>query len=403
MSSFADDRSPGDQSPHRMPHDVQSAASENPVPTSPVGLSGTQDTPPTKKLRWRPYAGVVGLLGMCFTLLIGLLIPVPYVIEKPGPAFNTLGAPQGTKIIDVKGHQTYTTSGALSMTTVSVEGAPGNTVHATDVLKAWLNSDEAVAPREAFFPPGQSQSQVQLVNTVQMTTSQDLAVAAALSALKIPYQRSVIVAGVGHDAAALGVLEPGDRIIALRGETEADAQGYRTLAGSSPAGQKIPVVVRRNGRDLKLEVPTKVVDGRSLMGVVLSDGYQFPFDVSINLQDVGGPSAGMMFALGVYDTLTPGSLTGGQNIAGTGTIDAQGQVGSIGGIRQKMIGAHSGGARFFLAPAANCSQVVGHIPENLQVVRVNTLDDAIRAVTAIGKTGNAQGLPTCTGTSEAAH
>ena len=97
--------------------------------------------------------------------------------------------------------------------------------------------------------------------------------------------------------------------------------------------------------------------------MVLQYKFKFPFDVKISLDKVGGPSAGMMFALGIVDTVTPGDLTGGKHVAGTGTITPDGAVGPIGGIGQKMVGARSGGATMFLAPAANCDDVVGHIPD----------------------------------------
>ncbi|WP_125963353.1 YlbL family protein [Bifidobacterium dolichotidis] len=117
--------------------------------------------------------------------------------------------------------------------------------------------------------------------------------------------------------------------------------------------------------------------------------------VKLHIEDIGGPSAGMMYALGIVDKLTPQNEANGQIIAGTGTIDAEGKVGPIGGIDLKMVGAQESGAKWFLAPADNCSQVVGHVPEGLRDVRVSTLDEAYKAVVAIGK-GQGDSLPQCT-------
>ena len=122
------------------------------------------------------------------------------------------------------------------------------------------------------------------------------------------------------------------------------------------------------------------------------DEHRVKFDVA----DVGGPSGGMMFALGIYDKLTPGQLTGGHDIAGTGTIDGAGVVGPIGGIQQKMFGAKNAGAKFFLAPAENCSEVVGHIPAGLRVFKVTNFKDALTAVEEIGAGDDLSALPTCT-------
>ncbi len=118
--------------------------------------------------------------------------------------------------------------------------------------------------------------------------------------------------------------------------------------------------------------------------------------MTIQLDNVGGPSAGMMFALGIVDQLTPGELNGGENVAGTGTIDAEGTVGPIGGIRQKLYGARDAGAEYFLAPAANCDEVVGHVPDGLQVIRTGTLEESLDALSVIAEGGDVASLPTCT-------
>ncbi|MGH3670280.1 MAG: S16 family serine protease, partial [Pseudonocardiaceae bacterium] len=105
-----------------------------------------------------------------------------------------------------------------------------------------------------------------------------------------------------------------------------------------------------------------------------------PFTTTITLADVGGPSAGLMFALAIVDKLTPGALAGNIFVAGTGTIVPAGQVGSIGGIPLKMISAREAGATVFLVPAGNCAEAVQHVPAGLRLVRVNTLTDAVHAL-----------------------
>lgn len=156
--------------------------------------------------------------------------------------------------------------------------------------------------------------------------------------------------------------------------------------------------IRRDGDDREVTVvpaARSATDATPMIGVVLGASYRFPFQVDIHLRDVGGPSAGMMFALGIYDTLTPGALTGGAHIAGTGTIDGDGDVGPIGGIRQKMIAARDAGARWFLAPESNCAEVVGHVPDGLAVFAVSTLDQAVKVVEAVGDGASTAGFPGC--------
>jgi PDZ domain-containing protein len=152
---------------------------------------------------------------------------------------------------------------------------------------------------------------------------------------------------------------------------------------------------------------TKVVDtepspddpDRAVIGVVPGAGYVSPIDVKLQLGNVAGPSAGLMFALGIIDTMTPGRLNGGEHVAGTGTITASGRVGPIGGIQQKLYGAQGNGADYFLAPASNCDEVVGHVPEGLRVFRVASLDRAVAAVEAIAA-GRTEDLPTCAATTD---
>ena len=128
------------------------------------------------------------------------------------------------------------------------------------------------------------------------------------------------------------------------------------------------------------------------MGVQITQEYKFPFQVTISVGDIGGPSAGMMFALGIIDKLSRLSLTSGRFIAGTGEITASGQVQPIGGIQQKMIGARNAGATIFLTPAANCADAKGAVPAGLRLVKVSTLNQAVTYLEAL-KAGKS--VPSC--------
>jgi PDZ domain-containing protein len=342
-----------------------------------------------------PRLAITTLVLLCAMVLGGLFIPVPYVIEQPGPAIDVLGSYEGEKVLDIEGHKTYPTDGELMMTTVAIGGGPGYRVTPADVMRSWFDKTRAVSPRETVYPDDQTQDQTTLQNTVQMKTSQQDAVAVALDELDVDYTEGVFVAGVEKDAPAKDTLKAGDQVLAVGGRSAKDTAGFQKLTAATPEGQDVDMTIRRDGRTTNVQVPTEVRDGEPKMGIILSEGYDFPFDVHIGVGEVGGPSAGTMFALSVYDQLTPGSLTEGRKIAGTGTIDADGEVGAIGGIRQKMVGAKDAGADFFLAPGANCTDVSGAEPEGMSVVRVDTFDDALGAVRSIAKNGDAKGLPTC--------
>lgn len=325
---------------------------------------------------------VLALAGVGLVSLVSL----PYVVIAPGPVVNTLGADQdGTALIQVEGRATYPAAGALDFTTVRLFGGPGRKVTAWDVIGAWVDADRRVVDESDLFPEDVTAQQVQDANTAEMVGSQHEAAAAALRALGMSVPEVIDISEVSPDSSFVGRLQPGDRIVAIGGVTVTGLDDVRPLVQAQPPGAEVTVSVRRDGEIVEVTGTTGDVDGTAVLGVFLSVDFDFPVDVTIDAGDVGGPSAGMMFALGLYDVLTPGDLTGGADLAGTGTIDASGRVGPIGFIAQKLIGARDAGAQYFLAPLANCDAVTGHVPDGLTVVAVETLDEALSAVRSIAQ------------------
>lgn len=342
---------------------------------------------------------VVMLIAGFSAVLIGALaalLPVEYAVLHPGPVLNTLGEVKGKKLISISGRTTYPTSGQLDLTTVSVVGGPDRPITLVQVISGWLDRTAAVVPQEEVFAPGQTQQQSDAENKAEMVSSQESATAAALSTLGIAVPTTLAVAGVQPNAPAAGVLKTDDVIRAVNGQTITGLKQLRTVLQSTKAGSDVQVEVKRKSATQTLTVGTVASeqDGHTVLGVYIDPTFRFPFTVKIQIEDIGGPSAGTMFALGIIDTLTPGDLTGGKKIAGTGTIDADGVIGPIGGIRQKLVGARRVGARYFLAPADNCNEVRKHIPDGLTVVKVGTLNAARDAVTAIAANRVAD-LPGC--------
>ena len=358
---------------------------------------------PRRVISRRTRLGLWALVVALLALLAMSFLPTAYVIQLPGPVYNTLGTVstsdgEEVPLIEVSGAQTYPTTGALDLLTVQIAGSRERPPSWFDLAVAWFDPARAVVPIETVFPDGQTSEQRSEESAALMTDSQEEATAAALSELGYDVGVQITVFSVGEDAPARGILEEGDVVLRADGEPVTDAAALRDSVQQS-AGAPLTLDILRDGEEMTVEVtpaPT-TVDGQTvwLIGVTLITDYDFPIDVTIQLNNVGGPSAGMMFALGIMDTLTPEDLTGGQSIAGTGTITADGTVGPIGGVQQKMWGAVRADADYFLAPAANCPEVVDEIPGDLQVFSVATLDDALSVLDAISSDGDLSQLPTC--------
>jgi Lon-like protease len=323
--------------------------------------------------------------GILFTVLfvLALTMPVPYVILSPGPTYNTLGTDDsGNKIIVIHGVKTRHISGHLNLTTVNVSTEP---LTAFAALDGWLLHDEVVVPRASVYPPGQSQQQVDEKNIQDFSQSQDSATAAAFC--ELGYRRGFGVITVDPKGPAHGRLHPGDRLRTLNGSPINSPARLSDVLSARTPGTVATVAVTRGSSPVvvkvKLRSPPKGAKGARL-GITVAKGCLAPFEVDLGLgNQIGGPSAGLMFALGIIEQVGPRDLTKGMFIAGTGTIDGAGHVGPIGGIALKMIAARHKGATVFLAPAGNCRDVRGATPSGLDVVKVDTLHSAVQDLLAL--------------------
>ncbi len=333
------------------------------------------------------------MTGVLFVVLFVLFftISVPYVVLSPGPTFNTLGGTgNGHAIIKISGTPVNKTSGHLNLTTVGVTTGP---VTPYQAFTGWLRGSEIVVPRSAVYPPDQTTSQTNRQNTQDFVQSQDNATAAALCQLGYPHFGVVHVLPKGP---AAGKLRAGDAIRSIDGTSTDTAAQLKSALQGKKIGQTVTVGVIRHKSSRQIDVTlgrTKSTGDTPALGVTITDSCVAPFTVDLGLaNEIGGPSAGLMFALGIVDKVGDDNLTDGRFIAGTGTITPQGSVGPIGGIQLKMIAARDKGASVFLAPGGNCSDVRGNIPSGLQVVKVTSLKSAIRDLDRLERH---QGVPHC--------
>jgi Lon-like protease len=347
----------------------------------------------SRRVRTLLVSGVLFLV----LLILAFTLPVPYAVLTPGLTLNTLQPYQGQQVIGIKGKTPNPTSGNLNLTTIQVSLG---SVTVVNVLSAWLQGDQLVVPESYIVPPGQTIDQVNQQNTADFQSSQDSAVVAAACLLGYPKRFGVLF--VTPDGPSAGKLRPEDVLVSVAGQPVNNYQQLKAVLRKQHAGASVPVVIVRRGKQQSVNVTLGPPDSGSTgatmgVGVTPSPQCLMPFEIDLGLGDkIGGPSAGLMFTLGIIDKVGDPdkyNLTQGRFIAGTGTIDAQGKVGAIGGIQLKMIAARDAGATLFLAPADNCSDVRGAVPSGLQVVKVSTLQNAVHDLMVPGD--QAANLPGC--------
>ncbi|GAA4818294.1 PDZ domain-containing protein [Streptomyces ziwulingensis] len=343
-------------------------------------------------------------------LCAGVFIPVPYAEMSPGPTVNTLGDHDGEPVLQISGRKTYEAGGHLNMTTVRVTSADYK-MNLVEAVYGWLAHDNKVVPHDTLYPDGKTEEQSTQENAEEFSQSQESAKVAALKELDIPVQSWVVVSTVVKDSPAEGTLHAGDVIKAVDGTAVKQPADVAKLVTEHKPGEDVVFTVvpakeqaaaeKENRRttgteDIRITTTASADTGekRAVVGISAGTDHTFPFTIDIKLADVGGPSAGLMFALGIYDKLTPGDLTGGAFVAGTGTIDDAGEVGPIGGIEMKTVGARDKGAQYFLTPADNCAAAAEDTPDGLTLVKVGTIDDALGALKDI-RAGDTADLPTC--------
>ncbi|MET9895543.1 PDZ domain-containing protein [Streptomyces sp. NPDC006465] len=344
-------------------------------------------------------------------LCAGVFIKVPYSEMSPGPTVNTLGDHDGEPVLQISGRKTYPTTGHLNMTTVRVTSADYN-MNLVEAVYGWLAHDNKIVPHDTLYPDGKTEEQSTQENAEEFSQSQESAKVAALKELDIPVKSWVIVSTVLKGSPAEGRLHAGDVIKAVDGTTVKAPDDVAKLVTKHKPGDKVAFTIVPAKEQAAAEKENRTATGtkqvtittaksddsgsdRAIVGISAGTDHTFPFTVDIKLADVGGPSAGLMFALGIVDKLTPGNLTGGKFVAGTGTIDDDGKVGPIGGIEMKTVGARDKGAQYFLTPKDNCAAAAKDTPSGLTLVKVDTIDDAMGALKGISA-GRTSDLPTCT-------
>jgi Lon-like protease len=336
--------------------------------------------------RWLLLPLVAALLVAGFALVRGAVPcetvgaqPACYVALRPGPAEDTL------RLVDIEGASSYSSSGELLLTTVAVDEDLGF----GEWLRASVSRSVDAVPREQIYPSETDREEVTEYNAALMADSQLTATMAALDAAGYEVTgEGALVASVAADAVT-DDLTVGDVITAVDGDPVTDNRGVVDAVQRRAPGTRVVLDVDRDGerREVTIDLGASPEDpDRAYVGVLLTTELDLPVDIEIDAGVIGGPSAGLMFALSIIDLLEPDDLTGGAVVAGTGTLDIDGHVGAIGGIRQKIVGATARGldrrpATVFLVPRGNIDEAQGTpVGRDVLLVPVDTLDDALEAL-----------------------
>ena len=364
----------------------------------------------------------VSAVATCALLAGAFVLPSSYVKEGPGPLFDVLGTYQEKEVIEISGAPSYKTFGKMNMTTVSVSGGPYTEMSGAEAFYGWLAFDgnrSLVVPTDALYPHV-SHEQATAATGAQMADSQTQAKVAAMRQLKMAVTEKVQVLSTVEGSPAASALKADDRIVKV-GEKQIETLTDVPKAVNASNGSPIDVTVERDGKQQTFKLtPVRSSDNsRWILGAGLKQSYDLPAHVQYNLDGVGGPSAGLMLALGTVDKLSEGTLLADEDaggdpyrsyISGTGTIDADGKVGAIGGIKYKILATGRYGARYFLAPKENCESIVkmqaqdpdlfnyyhaGQVRGTMVVVPVSTLDEAVKTVEAIKSGTPDDSLPRC--------
>ncbi|UBH06573.1 hypothetical protein K8P10_002084 [Leucobacter sp. Psy1] len=344
----------------------------------------------------------IGFAIAALLVLVAAVTPSPFVVERPGPVIDTLGdvdvEGEELPVLSITGAETYPTTGSLSLTSVTLIGGPEHPTKWLSLIAPLFDRDQRIAPRSEFFPDGVTEEQRSAVNTAMMGSSQTQAAAAAAREMGMDVPGRVLVADVVEGGPGEGVLKPEDEIRTVGGAAVADVEALRAAVAEDD-GAPIELGIVRDGQAMTVSVVPETPQGSDapVIGITAGVDYELPFELDTSLEDIGGPSAGMIFALAIYDKLTPESLTEDRAVAGTGTIDGEGRIGGIGGLPQKIAGAAGADAELFLMPIENCADIPSRLPDNMAVAPVGTLDEALDAVAAFTAGDDVPGPEACDG------
>ena len=357
--------------------------------------------PGTLRQERRRAATLTVIAVVSLLVILAAIIPSPYIIERPGPVVDVLGDTvideETVPVIDVEGASGRVSGGVLNLVAVSLVGSPERPTSWLQLLPAAVDHTQELLPRELVFPDGISGEEREEGSAMLMTSSQSSAIVAAFNELGADIDTLLAVSEVVDDSPADGILQPGDLLRAADGEVVTDLEVLSRVLAPHGSGTPVRLEIERDGEHVTVEVVPELTPESEMprLGIFLEEVAEVPEGVTIHLEDIGGPSAGLAFALGIIDLSGDESLVSDAVVTATGTVTASGRVGMIGGLPQKIWSAARAESELLLMPLENCGDLPDRLPEHLTIAPVETVAEATAAIEALERGETPAGLERC--------
>ena len=321
------------------------------------------------------------LLIIFFIALMPIgLITTDYYFMSPGPPYQWE--------IDYGNNENYEFEGNLYQLTVRRDEA-----NVFVYLWSLVNPSYDLYPKELILPDGVTPQELSEISIQNMRTSENVAIAVALKNIGYEIEtkgEGVAVVGLLDDSPVKNKLKKGDLLNSINNVQIFSATEFISTLRTYSIGETVSIGLIRvvDGVSEQLFIETTLIEhveykGEPMVGFLattVNERFDFPFEVDIKTGNVGGPSAGLMMALNVYNNLIPQDITNSMVVAGTGTIEIDGSVGPVGGIKQKIIAAKRAGAELILVPIANFEEAKPFETDNTAIIAVESFDDALSVI-----------------------
>ncbi|MFZ9693563.1 MAG: PDZ domain-containing protein [Candidatus Nanopelagicales bacterium] len=316
-------------------------------------------------------------------LFLAVVSDLPYVRSEAGNTYEATGSVNDEPLLMIEENAafpTYKSSGQILILTVSSWGGPYGRLTWVDAMRTFFDSDVVIVPTSFLFDPDQTSEDISNQGSQLFLSAESNAIAAAMEYLKLPVSKKLIIGSIFEETPAVENYKLGDVLLQLNGIALSDFESITKIMDDVKPGESVTYTLIRDGNELEVSSATIENDGRTIVGIGILEQTIPPVDIEVQLPDVKGPSAGLAFAISLVELFSKKDFTQNRIIGVTGEITANGDVKAIGGLDHKINGAYASGARLMLIPRENCNAVPKATPQDLRLVPVTTLEEALEVL-----------------------